>query len=698
MNNSDKIMKNFYKTLIMIVAVAFMTFACEDDDPAADPSTPSTPAGLTISEADRQQSFGQEAESKTVSVTAGGMYSASVESGKDWCTVSGISSTGFKINVAENTGVDARTASITVSMPDFPSIVVAVTQIGSAPSLIINDLDRNLLFPAEEEDLTIAVTTNGEYTATVESGKDWITVSDKTAKDFKVSVAANSGSEERTATITVSRAQAPAVVITVTQKSTSLLEVGGTKALLFNPDGGDSIIAVRANGEYYATVDEGNAWCTISDVTETSFTIKVAANAGFDGRTTKVIVSRTQASSDTITVTQTATPVLEIDSTTFEFDVLESSATVDVVANGEYSVAVEDGKDWVTVSDITAKTFKINVAGNPPPGSEERTATVTVSRVGTPDIEITVHQIAISLVLSVEQNQLILNSGLDIEQTITVLANTPVFVYTAESDQSWVSLEQDGASLKLKIDRNPNATASAERTAKITIRSSGAEDLEVDITQLASLDKSLMGAHYVGDDNRTLWGGQSMALAFDNVSPGHGGTTGNIYCTTPNTDGTDAIPPAEGSTAWTFPFYFTMDLGAEYNLNSFRITPRCNRSNRQWEFRLGSPYKYEIYGTNEDKASVAEDDPYWNEAWLNDWEYLGEFTNHNPSGLTPETITAVSDISEADANFAAAGYDFTLPKTTKPVRYLRFKINEVWEPGTTYVHFQELWFWGQQAE
>jgi hypothetical protein len=695
-NNSHKVMKNFYKTLIMIVSLAFMTFACKDDDPAVDPSTPSA-VGLTISEADRQQSFGLEAESKTVSVTAGGMYTASVESGKDWCTISGISSTGFKINVAENAGVDARTANVTVSMTGYESITVSVTQIGSAPSLIINDLDKNLLFPAGGEELSIAVTTNGEYTATVTGGGEWLSVSDITAKDFKVSVAANPGSEERTATITVSRAQAPEVIITVTQESTSLLEVGGSKALLFNPDGGDSIITVTANGEYYVTVNEGNDWCTIPEVTETGFKISVAANTGFNGRTTKVTISRAKAPSDSIFVTQTATPVLEIDSTEFEFDVLESSATVDVVANGEYSVVVEPGAEWCTVSDITDTTFKINVAGNPPPGGEERTTKVTVSRVGTPDIEITVHQIAISLILSVEQNQLTFNSGFEVEQTVKVLANTAEFVYTAESDQSWVTLEQDGANLKLKIDRNPNATASTERTAKITIRSAGAEDLEVDITQLASLDKSLMGEHYVGNDNRTLYAAsQSMSVLFDDVSPAHGTNQHLIYCTASNTDGTPE--PVEGSTPWAFPFYFTMDLGADYNLNSFRITPRCQRSNRMWEYQLGSPYKYEIYSTNVDKADLPEDDPYWDEAWLSEWEYLGEFTNHNPSGLTPETINAPSDISEDDANFASAGYDFNLPKTTKPVRYLRFKINEVWQPGTTYVHFQELWFWGQNAE
>jgi hypothetical protein len=511
MNNSHKVMKNLYKALIMIISVAFITFACEDSEDET--PSPSTPSGLTISESNRQHSFALEGGSKTVIVIAGDTYTATVESGKEWCTVSGVSSTGFKINVAKNGGIDGRTANITVSMTGYESIVVSVTQIGTDPALIIDSLDRDIVFPGAGEDLLVAVTANGAYTAVVESGKDWVTVSDITAENFKIT-AAQTLNEVRTAKITVSLTGAKSVEIAVTQVP----------------------------------------WIIFGYPTETEFTVPVSSSK------------------------------------------LGSSYTAEIA-------------------------------------------------------------------------------------------------YTIPPEEPWLSTVIGSSALTIKFPEY----SGVDRTAIITLRS-GKVALDIPVTQTSWMNKSLMQAAYVGDDNRTLWGTQPLTMAFDNVSPPHGGTAGNIFCTAPNTDGTTDEPPAEGSTAWTFPFYFTMDLGAEIYLNKFKITPRCNNNSRMWEFRLGSPYKYEIYGTNEDKSEIPEDDPYWNGAWIDDWEYLGSFTNHNGSGLTPETITAASDISEEDAIEAGNGYIHNLLPTKKPVRYLRFKINEVWEKGVTYVHFQELWFWGQKVE
>jgi hypothetical protein len=602
------IMNSFYKSLIIVFFLAFLTFACQENNE----EETATASGLSINETDKKLSFGLEGGSLLISVKASGAYTATVESGQNWCTVSDITATDFKITVVANTVIAQRTAKITVSLSGYPSIEIAVTQLGLEPALIIHDEYKALLFSLSGGDTAVAVTSNGEYTVKVEDGKEWCTVSNITATNFKIAVAANTGSDVRSARVTVSLAKTPDVDIIVTQEPTPLLEV-----------------------------------------------------------------------SDEDKVPQ--------------FEVGGGSKTITVTANDAFTVRVEDSKEWCTVSDITATNFKVSVTANP--AFEPRTAKITVSLANAPDVEIVVTQAAVSIVISVEPNQVAFNSGFAGERTVTVRSNGPQFTFTADASQSWVTAEViDDATLKVKVASNPNSTASTERTAKVTVRVTGAEDVEVDVIQSASLNKSFMSAHYVGNDNRTLFAAnQSMMSLFDNISNGHGVNQHNIYCTAPNTDGTTAVPPNAGSIAWEFPFYFTMDLGVDVYLNSFRTTPRTNTTARKWEYRLGSPYRFEVWGTNADKADIPADDPYWQETWKNDWHYLGAFTCHNPSGLTPSTITGLGDISTVDCQFAAAGYNFETPPTATPVRYLRFKINEVWEPGVTYVHIQEMWFWGDVA-
>jgi hypothetical protein len=601
------IMNSFYKSLITVFSLALLAFACQENNNNNEEETAAV-SGLSIDETDRKLSFGPEGGSLLIAVKASGEYTATVESGQNWCTVSDVTATDFKITVVENTAVARRTAKITVSLSGYPGIEIEVTQLGLEPALIIHDEYKALLFSLSGGDTVIAVTSNGEYSVTVEDGKEWCTVSNVTATNFKISVAANAGFEMRGARVTVSLAKTPGVDIIVTQEQTPLLAVGEE--------------------------------------------------------------DRVQ-----------------------QFEVSGGSKTIAVTANDAFTVRVEDGKEWCAVSDTAKTDFKISVTSNP--ASEERTARITLSLAGAQDIEIVVTQAAASLIVSVEPDRLRFNSGFAGEQTVTVSSNGPEFIFTADVDQSWVTTETVDGTLKVKVALNPNSTAINKRTAKITVRVTGADDVEVEVIQDSCLNKSLMSAHYVGDDNRTTFANnQTMTSLFDNISLGYGSNQHNIYCTAPNTDGTTDVPPKEGSVAWEFPFYFTMDLGVEVYLNSFRTTPRSNTTARKWEYRLGSPYRFEVWGTNADKADVPADDPYWQETWKTDWLYMGEFTCHNPSGLTPSTITGLGDISAADCHFAAAGYNFETLPTTAPVRYLRFKINEVWEPGVTYVHIQEIWFWG----
>jgi hypothetical protein len=601
-------MSRIFKILMMTFSMAVLMFACEEKEESP------TDAELTIREADKRPSFTNAAGSVSIAVTASGTYTATVKSGAEWCTVSDPGNQGFKINVSENTARAQRTAEITVSSPGCTDIEIVVTQLGLEPALIIDSWYRTVTFQRGGGDTVVAVTANGQYTATVETGADWVTVSDVGGQGFKISVAQNAKTIERSAKITIAMTGATNVEITVIQgASASLTITDADKNLFFEVTGGTkTVIPFLTNGEYEVTVEGDPEWCTILDTVRSNFSIIVSRNLEIEERLAKIIIT---------------------------------------------------------------------VASQPE----------------VPPVEINVKQEA--AVVKVSTPQITLNSVFAHEETVTVSSRAPGFngsAFTLDPVESWITVTRNGTELKLNIDAPP--FDGSGRTSRVVVRI-GVDSAEVNVSQAACLDKSLMTPYYVGDDNRTVFApGQEMTRLFDGVSDKYPTNSTVIFCTAQNIDGTNDA--STGAPAWTFPFCITMDLGADVYLNSFKITPRNNRASRKWEYRLGSPYNFEIWGTNVDKADIPADDPYWKDAWKSDWQYLGNFTTYNLGGYTPAEISAngIGILTDADCLMAAEGYPFALQHTTSPVRYLRFQINEVWEPGITYVHFNELWFWGEKEK
>jgi hypothetical protein len=538
------------------------------------------------------------------------------------------------------------------------------------------------------------------------------------------------------------------------------------KAQSFTAAAGSKTIAVTTNGDYTATVETGKDWITVTAKTATGFTINVTENTAYDTRTAKVTLALTGVESIEITVTQIGlAPALVIANTSLIFEYAAGDTLVPVTTNGEYTVTVASNNPWVTISDKTATSFKINVAKNPT--STGRSATVTVALTGTTlSVEITVAQ-NLQPVLAVEPSgDIVVNTSLRVEKTLTVRTiegadYTVTVVDSTDTAPDWVIVEKAGDALAITIEPriyypDPNVTPSGqpafvsaelpERKATVTISVDGvdgATPVTFDVIQSAHLDKSKMVEYYLDNDNQTLFGDPATTgihMMFNNISYSHHARTSrnDFYITAPNTDGSTA-PETPNELSWTFPFTFTFDLGVETHLNSFKITPRTNRySDRRWEYGLGSPYQFAVYGTNEDPKTnpgsfvklgdftceylgetinKEEDDvnedgtPKLNEDGTPVKKWAPEpITDADRSAITPEKLTFNQITSEACIK-AGQGYDFALAPTETPVRYLRFEIKKVWgmidvkDPETnevtraplTYVNIQELWFWGDPA-
>jgi hypothetical protein len=202
----------FFKFLMIFPVVAMLFTACKDEEESEPPS-------LSVNAADKSLSFEVAGGSKTIVVTANAAFTVAVESGKTWCTVSDITGALFKINVAANTETEARAAKVTVSLTGAPDVEINVSQAGVVlPPAVLLVTPRMFHFdtPAAAERIATVTTNRPTYTATVESGKTWLTT-EINGEALKIKVAASAEEAEREASITVHVDGAEDVTLHVTQ-------------------------------------------------------------------------------------------------------------------------------------------------------------------------------------------------------------------------------------------------------------------------------------------------------------------------------------------------------------------------------------------------------------------------------------------------------------------------------------------------
>ena len=148
------------------------------------------------------------------------------------------------------------------------------------------------------------------------------------------------------------------------------------------------------------------------------------------------------------------------------------------------------------------------------------------------------------------------------------------------------------------------------------------------------------------------------------------------------------------------PIIATFDLGAEYNLSSYRVWGRnpwyadgvlgSDSGPVYWAFGCYNPRKFKLYGSAEEPQNTS-DESYWavNGGWIEDWTLLADSEVIRPSGVDdPKVMPTDEDIAAAEA-----GAEFPVALSDSPVRYVRLVITETWNPDQLYrISFGELHF------
>lgn len=172
-------------------------------------------------------------------------------------------------------------------------------------------------------------------------------------------------------------------------------------------------------------------------------------------------------------------------------------------------------------------------------------------------------------------------------------------------------------------------------------------------------------------DNTTVYGGWYFEKMWDDIIGEQGWLT-------------------NGGNEGKFPIRFTIDLGTTVKLSRYKLWHRDNVPPYSWLYLGNNPKKWKVYGSASPRFDLQNDEAYWKEeGYKKDWVYLADCVTIKPSGEGP--------VTQEDADFATAGFEFIFPLDAPPVRYLRFEVNATWAGGTD-MHISEITCWGNDKE
>jgi hypothetical protein len=266
-------MKDMKNTILFAMTLLLAAFAagCEEEE------------GLTLKISTETIDTGAEAGSYTVGVAANTRWAA--EADADWCTLVNASLPGngtLTVNLAENTNIEARTATITFATVPAGAEVRTIT-VTQRPSVIAVEPGA-IHAPAAGASFTMTVTgRTSAMTWTASCGNAWSRVSGAGTGTgtFTVPVAPNPNpGEVRAATITV---VAGTYTRRISVKQDSLPVELAVNPETIKPDlsAGTHTIGVSTNATWRAAVSAGATWCMLSSAAGTlSSSATFTAGAG----------------------------------------------------------------------------------------------------------------------------------------------------------------------------------------------------------------------------------------------------------------------------------------------------------------------------------------------------------------------------------------------------------------------------------
>lgn len=233
------------------------------------------------------------------------------------------------------------------------------------PEVKVLTKEAALVIPTEGGSAVIDFDSNVEWTAAFKEAAEWCSISPKSgvAGVGKITFNAieNTGNDNRSVVVVITAHSATAEV-TVSQLQKDALVAGQTSYDV--PAGGGEVkVNLGHNVDYEVAIDAD--WLTQTKAyTEAELVFTAAANPNLEGRTAKISITAGELKQE-ITVNQAAfVPTFEMDATELWIASEGGDAVLNITANFEYSVAVAEGCDWLTLKNEGGK-YTFTATANP---------------------------------------------------------------------------------------------------------------------------------------------------------------------------------------------------------------------------------------------------------------------------------------------------------------------------------------------
>ena len=331
-------------------------------------------------------------------------------SAESWLTVSPSSlildgtehvTTPVKVTAETYTASSQRTTFIRVMNNNgrahgtVPLPMINITQEGATRTLTVSPSTLNF-FESGGYTQYFTITANTPWTAA--SDASWITVSPTSRENnylntvtVGIVAAENTGTSQRTATVTVSGTGVASQTVTITQEGATstpmpTLTVEPT-ALSFIASGGQQSFIITANTDW--TVSSNDSWATISPASGSNngtVTVTTTANTGTSARTTTVTVGGTGVTPQTVSITQEGTTPsgsarLDVMPPALGFLASGGQKTFTITSNTTWTVSID--ASWFTVSPASgSNNGTVTVTVEAMTGDTSRIAIITVTGTG----------------------------------------------------------------------------------------------------------------------------------------------------------------------------------------------------------------------------------------------------------------------------------------------------------------------------
>lgn len=232
--------------------------------------------------------FDDKASSETIDIETDGTWNAVTN--ENWITLTPKTNSGksvLTVGVTENTGDNERTGQVNVTMCD-KTTTIFVTQKGKFFTIS----DESLSYTSIGGSINISITTNDSWTAKIEGGQSWLTLSKTNGSgniDLTAVAADNPSVNSRSAAIVFETKYSQNVKVIVTQAARYFsIDAYDFK---FYPKGGTSeVVTIKTDGKYKITCSD--TWFSVTQNGNT-FTVTATPNTTPNPRTGTVTVEVT---------------------------------------------------------------------------------------------------------------------------------------------------------------------------------------------------------------------------------------------------------------------------------------------------------------------------------------------------------------------------------------------------------------------